>query len=110
MLSQPKFILFCNIDNNSLYRWWNFAAIIDFKWKTFGRLYYFLIWLFYTIFFACFAIASTFTDIYKKSLYITTVILGFIHLTFEIRQCFQDWKNYFRDPLNLFGKKYLYND
>ncbi|CAB5394988.1 unnamed protein product [Rhizophagus irregularis] len=36
-LFKPKSILFCNIDSNHLYNWWNFAAIIDFKWKTFGR-------------------------------------------------------------------------
>src|ERR1043165_8173235 len=55
MLYKPKSILFCNIDSNNYYKWWNFAAIIDFKWKNFGRSYYFLIWSFYTIFFICFA-------------------------------------------------------
>ncbi|PKC13892.1 hypothetical protein RhiirA5_395985 [Rhizophagus irregularis] len=44
-LFKPKSILFCNIDSNHLYNWWNFAAIIDFKWKTFGRGYYYLIWV-----------------------------------------------------------------
>ncbi|EXX51430.1 hypothetical protein RirG_261790 [Rhizophagus irregularis DAOM 197198w] len=49
-LNKPKSILFCNIDSNNFYNWWNFAAIIDFKWKTFGRIYYYLNWLFYTVF------------------------------------------------------------
>ncbi|PKY58906.1 hypothetical protein RhiirA4_550202 [Rhizophagus irregularis] len=30
-LYKQKEILFCNIDSNNLYNWWNFAAIIDFN-------------------------------------------------------------------------------
>ena len=59
ILYKPKTILFCNVDSKNFYKWWNFAAIIDFKWKTYGRFYYFLIWFFYTIFFICFALAVT---------------------------------------------------
>src|SRR5438876_631168 len=33
ILHRPKSVLFCNIDSNKIYQWWNFAAIIDFKWK-----------------------------------------------------------------------------
>ncbi|CAB5367008.1 unnamed protein product [Rhizophagus irregularis] len=58
-LYKPKSILFCNIDSNHFYNWWNFTVIIDFKWKTFGRVYYYLIWLFYTIFYICYSLAST---------------------------------------------------
>ncbi|CAB5380388.1 unnamed protein product [Rhizophagus irregularis] len=39
---EPKSILFCNIDGDHLYNWWNFAAIVDYKWKTFGWIYYYL--------------------------------------------------------------------
>ncbi|CAB5217097.1 unnamed protein product [Rhizophagus irregularis] len=58
-LYKPKKILFCNIDSNNLYNWWNFAAIIDFKWKTFGWIYYSFIWVIYTIFYICYTLAST---------------------------------------------------
>src|SRR5439155_6945208 len=58
ILYKPKSILFCNVDRKNFYNWWNFAAIIDFKWKTFGKFYYFLIWFLYTIFYLCFALAS----------------------------------------------------
>ncbi|CAB4427946.1 unnamed protein product [Rhizophagus irregularis] len=34
-LYKPKSILFCNIDSNNFYKWWNFAAIVNFKWKTY---------------------------------------------------------------------------
>ena len=74
-LYKPKSILFCTIDSNNFYNWWNFAAIIDFKWNTFGRIYYYLIWLFYTIFYVCYASASSLEqksilDVYFKLLYI----------------------------------------
>ncbi|RIA93092.1 hypothetical protein C1645_763207, partial [Glomus cerebriforme] len=88
------------IDTNNFYKWWNFAAIIDFKWKTFGKTYYSLIWLFYTIFFLCFAVASTLEQ--NNILFIISVIFGGIHLSFEIRQCYWDPKIYFNDLWNLF--------
>jgi len=52
MLYKPKSILLCNIDTNHFYKWWNFAAIIDFK-------YYYWIWFFYIIFITCFALTTT---------------------------------------------------
>ncbi|POG66203.1 hypothetical protein GLOIN_2v370110 [Rhizophagus irregularis DAOM 181602=DAOM 197198] len=79
-LYKSKSILFCNIDSNNFYNLWNFAAIIDFKWKTFGRVYYFSMWLFYTIFYVCYSLASTleqnfFSDSYFKLLYIILLYL-----------------------------------
>ncbi|CAB5185006.1 unnamed protein product [Rhizophagus irregularis] len=108
-LFKPKSILFCNIDSNHLYNWWNFAAIIDFKWKTFGRGYYYLIWLFYTIFYVCYSLASTLEqkpipDFYFELLFIISIIFGSIFLIFEIRYCLWDYKIYFNDIWNLFGK------
>ncbi|GES73543.1 hypothetical protein GLOIN_2v1784920 [Rhizophagus clarus] len=107
-LYKPKSILFCNIDSNHFYNWWNFAAIIDFKWKTFGRVYYYLIWLFYTIFYICYSLASTLEqksipDVYFKSLFVISIIFGSIFLIFEIRQCLWNYKHYFEDIWNLFG-------
>ena len=103
MLCKPKSILFCNIDSNNFYKWWNFAAIIDFKWKTFGRFYYFLIWFFYTIFFICFTLAIT-LDLQRKILFIISIILCLIHVIFEIRQFLWRPKAYLEDFVNLFGK------
>jgi hypothetical protein len=108
-LYKSKSILFCNIDSNHFYNWWNFAAIIDFKWKTFGRIYYYLIWLFYSIFYICYSLASTLEqksipDFYFKLLFIISIIFGSIFLIFEIRQCLWNYKRYFKDIWNLFGK------
>ncbi|CAB4407987.1 unnamed protein product [Rhizophagus irregularis] len=106
-LYKQKSILFCNIDSSNFYNWWNFAAIIDFKWKTFGRVYYYLIWLFYTIFYVCYALASTLEqksipDFYFKLLFIISIIFGSIFLIFEIRHCLWNYKYYFNDIWNLF--------
>ncbi|GBB88159.1 hypothetical protein RclHR1_01470007 [Rhizophagus clarus] len=106
-LYKPKSILFCNIDSNHLYNWWNFAAIIDFKWKTFGRVYYYLSWLFYAIFYVCYSLASTLEqksipDFYFELLFIISIIFGSLFLIFEIRHCLWDYKIYFNDIWNLF--------
>ncbi|PKY40909.1 hypothetical protein RhiirA4_539200 [Rhizophagus irregularis] len=103
-LYKSKSILFCNIDSNHFYNWWNFAAIIDFKWETFGRVYYYLIWLFYTIFYVCYSLASTLelSDFYFKLLFIISIIFGSTFLIFEIRQILWNYEIYFNDIWNLF--------
>ncbi|GBB88772.1 hypothetical protein RclHR1_15370005 [Rhizophagus clarus] len=95
--------------SNRFYNWWNFAAIIDYKWNTFGRVYYYSIWLFYTIFYICYSLASTLEQksipvFYFKLIFIISIILGSIFLIFEIRQCLWNYKCYFKDIWNLFGK------
>ncbi|GES75057.1 hypothetical protein GLOIN_2v1842993 [Rhizophagus clarus] len=107
LIYKPKSIIFCNIDSNHFYNWWNFAAIIDFKWKTFGRVYYFLNWLFFIFFYVCYSLASTLEqksipDFYFKLLFIISIILGSIFLIFEIRQFLWNYKRYFNDIWNLF--------
>jgi len=75
------------MDLNPIYKWWNFAAIIDFKRNDFGRYYYLWIWFFYTIFLVCFALASTLeviTDFYRNILFIISILFGLMHLYFEI--------------------------
>ena len=109
LIYKPKFILFCNIDSNNFYKWWNFAAIVDFKWKTYGGIYYYSIWFFYTLLYICYALASTIEqnslpDFYRKLLFIISTVFGSLFLIFEIRQCLWDYKIYFNDIWNLFGK------
>ena len=89
ILHKQKSILFCNIDTNNFYKWWNFAAIIDFKWKVFGRTYYYLNWYFYTNYFFCFALASISSGIFISNniLFVLSILFGFIYLIVKIRQC-----------------------
>ncbi|EXX71707.1 hypothetical protein RirG_076060 [Rhizophagus irregularis DAOM 197198w] len=109
---EPKSILFCNIDGDHLYNWWNFAAIVDYKWKTFGWIYYYLNWFFYTIFYICYSLASaldqnSIPDSYFKLLFIISIVLGSIFLIFEIRQFLWNTKLYVNDVWNLFGSYLL---
>ena len=62
--------------------------------------------VFYTIFFICFALASilNLVDFHRRILFIISILLGFMHLFFEIKQCLWDWKIYIKDLVNLFGK------
>ncbi|PKY49663.1 hypothetical protein RhiirA4_545423 [Rhizophagus irregularis] len=106
-LYKQKSVLFCNIDSNHFYNWWNFAAIIDYKWKTFGWIYYYLIWMFYTIFYIFYALASTLdqnfiSNFYRGLFFIISILLGFIHLYFEFQQCLWKTIEYFNDLWNLF--------
>ncbi|GBB87756.1 hypothetical protein RclHR1_14240005 [Rhizophagus clarus] len=105
-LYRPKSILFSNMDGDGFYNLWNFAAIIDFKWQTFGRFYYYLIWAFYTIFYVCYALASTLEqnsipDIYFNLLFIISIIFGSVFLILETRQFLWDYKIYINDTWNI---------
>ncbi|GBC16963.2 hypothetical protein GLOIN_2v1483183 [Rhizophagus irregularis DAOM 181602=DAOM 197198] len=77
---------------------WNGEAVIDFKWKKFGRLYYFIIWLIFIAFLICFTIASYPTNSLSQEirikLYKTSIAFGFFHLIFELRQFIWSPKKY----------------
>src|SRR6266542_6555375 len=58
---------FIETDNIEFYKTWNGEALINFKWRKYGRYYYLGIWLLYTIFLLCFLITTTkkpFEDIF----------------------------------------------
>ncbi|KAF0412139.1 transient receptor potential cation channel subfamily a member 1-like [Gigaspora margarita] len=49
-LFKPKSSHFINIDDLTFYSTWNGEALINFKWNTFGKKYYFAIWIIYLVF------------------------------------------------------------
>ncbi|RIB30287.1 hypothetical protein C2G38_2136427 [Gigaspora rosea] len=72
-----------------LYKYWQGEALLNFKWNTYGKYYYFVIFIFYFIFMVCFLIVATIKGLsnYTQNLLLfTTIILGILHLIFEIRQ------------------------
>ena len=81
------------------------------KGDKFGRYYHCWIWFFYTMFFLCFALASTLVipDLYRMMLFMISIVLGFIHLINEFRQFLWNPIIYINDIWNLFGKK-LHNN
>ncbi|PKY52066.1 hypothetical protein RhiirA4_495555, partial [Rhizophagus irregularis] len=84
----------------------NGEAIIDFKWRTFGKYYYFLIWLIFMAFQICFIIGSlpsSFnTNELRTQLYKVTYIIGFIQLYFEFKQFIWRPSEYIYSIWNLF--------
>ncbi|CAG8437028.1 2952_t:CDS:2 [Diversispora eburnea] len=92
---------------NEVYKWWNGEALLNFKWNTYGKYYYYSLWLLYTIFLASFAIVATIPgDILDwnvaKGLLITTIALSGLHLLLEIRQFTIIPKTYITNFWNFF--------
>ncbi|RIB08594.1 hypothetical protein C2G38_2146977 [Gigaspora rosea] len=93
------------LDAPEYYKWWNIKALINFKWNTYGRLYYFIMWTIYSVFMCCFLIVSSIPE-HKVSwniqviLLISTVFLGIFHFTWEFRQFIHMPKTYITSPWN----------
>lgn len=101
-------IPFTSLNIPEYYKWWNIKALVKFKWSTYGRRYYFAIWIFYTIFLCCFAIVVTIPQSKislsnQLILLKATIVFGFLHLTFEVRQFIHDPISYISSPWNWFG-------
>jgi hypothetical protein len=107
----PQSSVFVNTCKKEFYTNWNGEAIINFKWKTFGRAYYFIIWLLFMVFLICFTIASYPTNFITQevriNLYQTSIAFGFFHLIFELRQFVWNPRKYFLRIWNLFGERIL---
>ncbi|CAI2193712.1 49_t:CDS:2, partial [Funneliformis geosporum] len=73
-LLRPQDNPFVTLDDQTFYDGWNADAIINFKWNTFGRFYYYLL----------------------------CVILGLFHIFYEVRQMIWNLYKYFTDLWNWF--------
>jgi hypothetical protein len=108
-LIMPQPSPFVEIMNGNIYKTLNGETIINFKWNTYGKYYFALIWMFYTVLYGCFTVAATISQQYidentRKQLLIATFIFGLVHLTFEVRQFIYNPTKYFYDFWNLIGK------
>ncbi|RIB25773.1 hypothetical protein C2G38_2165095 [Gigaspora rosea] len=95
------------LDASDYYKWWSIKALINFKWNTYGRLYYFIIWTIYSTFMCCFLIVSTIPE-HKISwnnqaiLLVATISFGLFHFIFEVRQFIYKPIAYIASPWNWF--------
>jgi hypothetical protein len=97
--------------NRDIYRTWNGEVLINFKWNNYGKYYYAIILIGFLALLGCFNVAATLTDIdvnVRNQLLIATIILGFIHLSFEVRQIIYNPIKWIRDFWNIFGKYNTY--
>lgn len=98
-----EFLKFLKLKDSHFYSDWNGEALLNFKWKTFGRLYYYINWLLYIFFLITFVLATHGKS--QKVLFIISAILGiFQFLFFEVRQFLWNKKKYFFKLWNWFGK------
>ncbi|CAI2172269.1 2740_t:CDS:2 [Funneliformis geosporum] len=72
--------------NNEFYKTWNGKALINFKWRVYGKYYYITIWLIYTIFLYSFIVASSEDEETRNYFLLMSIFLGCFHLLFEFRQ------------------------
>jgi hypothetical protein len=107
-LIKPQPSLFVETISRDIYKTWNGEAIINFKWNTYGSFYYSIIWIGFMVLLGCFTTATTIPQQYinddiRKNLFIASIILGFIHLSFEVRQFIYNPLKWFNDFWNIFG-------
>ena len=94
--------------NVEIYKTWNGEALINFKWNTYGKYYYYGIWIIFLALLGCFTIAATVPAEYidvdtRRGLLIASVILGIIHLSFEVRQFIYAPITWIKDSWNYIG-------
>ena len=108
ILIRPQSSTFTKICKKEFYTNWNGEAIIQFKWEKFAKYYYYAIWLTFMVFLVCFTIASyptsSITQETRIKLYQTSIVFGFLHLVFELKQFIWNPKIYFLRIWNWFGK------
>ncbi|UZO16192.1 uncharacterized protein OCT59_007581 [Rhizophagus irregularis] len=93
--------------NKDIYDTWNGEAIINFKWNTYGKYYYSIIWIGFLALLGCFTAAATIPQQYidddvRKNLLVASIVIGFIHLIFEVRQFIYDPFKWILDFWNIF--------
>ncbi|RGB32851.1 hypothetical protein C1646_743692 [Rhizophagus diaphanus] len=94
------------------YKTWSGEALINFKWNNYGKYYYAIIWIGFIILLGCFNAVATIPQEYinegiQKQLLVASIILGSIHLSFEIRQFIYNPIKWIRDAWNIFDIKFL---
>jgi hypothetical protein len=105
----PKPSPFVNTINRDIYKTWNGEALINFKWNTYGKYYYFIICILFMALLGCFTAVATIPQDHlnenlKKNLLKTSITLGSFHLIQEIRQFIYNPKKWFLNYWNFFGK------
>ncbi|RGB26448.1 hypothetical protein C1646_770412 [Rhizophagus diaphanus] len=88
---RPQPSPFSKAVNRNIYKTWNGEALINFKWNAYGIYYYTIIWILFMALLGCFTAAATIPQQYindevRHQLFIASIILGIIHLIFEIRR------------------------
>ncbi|GBC06378.1 hypothetical protein RclHR1_00680022 [Rhizophagus clarus] len=106
-LIKPQPSPFAETISRDIYKTWNGETLINFKWNKYGKYYYSIIWIGFMSLLGCFTAAATIPHQYiddevRKKLLIATIVFGFVHLSFEVRQFIYNPIKWSRDFWNLF--------
>ncbi|CAG8623734.1 9446_t:CDS:2 [Paraglomus brasilianum] len=90
-----------------LFRTWDGEALINFKWRTFGRYYYILVCIKFIVFAVCFITAISLTEddsnsSTRQNLFLAVVVFAGWHLHLEVRQFIWNPIYYVFSPWNWF--------
>ncbi|RIA98253.1 hypothetical protein C1645_731803 [Glomus cerebriforme] len=103
----PKSNAFVDLHYPAFYKEWNAEALLNFKWNTYGKYYYYTNWTWFLIYLLIFALGTTLSDTtlslgIRKALLSITIVIGFVFFTFEIRDFVWRPRRYLRNFWNLF--------
>ncbi|GBC03576.1 hypothetical protein RclHR1_00520028 [Rhizophagus clarus] len=104
---KPKSNAFVDMDYPAFYKEWNAEALLNFKWHTYGKYYYYTHWLWFLIYLLVFAIGTTVSSSILSTeiryvLLSFSIILGLVFFTFEIRDFIWRPRRYLKNIWNLF--------
>ncbi|EXX64204.1 hypothetical protein RirG_145060 [Rhizophagus irregularis DAOM 197198w] len=107
-LISPQPSPFVNTISNDIYKTLDGEALINFKWNMYGKIYHSIIWIGFMALLGCFNAAAKIPKQYigddvLNHLLIASIILGFIHLSFEVRQLIYKPERWMKDIGNWFG-------
>jgi hypothetical protein len=110
---KPQPSPFVETINRDIYRTWNGESLINFKWDKYGKYYYAIIWIVFMAFLGCFTAAATDPHIdedVRIRLLWTSIALGVVHLSFEIRKMIYDFNKWIHNFWSIFGIYHLFNN
>lgn len=104
----PKSNGFVDMHYPAFYKEWNAEALLNFKWHTYGKYYYYTHWTWFLIYLLMFAIGTTVSPSglsteMRHILLSASIIIGFVFFTFEIRDFLWRPRKYLKNFWNLFG-------
>jgi hypothetical protein len=111
-LISPQPSPFFETISSDIYKTLDGAALINFKWNTYGKYYHRIIWIGFMSLLGCFNAAAGIPKQYididiRNRLLIASIILGIIHLSFEIRQFIYNPAKWIRDVGSIIGILYI---
>ncbi|PKY49857.1 hypothetical protein RhiirA4_446064 [Rhizophagus irregularis] len=114
-LIMPHYSPFVKTISRDIYKTWSGETLINFKWNKYGKYYYSIIWIGFMFLLGCFTAAATIPQQYinddiQKQLLIASIILGFIHLSFEIRQIIYNPIKWISDIWNIFEPNFSFGE